>query len=396
MTLQNSTGFLIKIKMFTFLRRGGIKWKFLVCVLVVLLLLFIIVKLDGSENDLYDGGETFRDPEEEVPEDRLLNLPRFKYLLQPSGCMNTKDPWLGIILVTSYVGHDDVRAVHRQGISATELQAMGFMRFFLLAGIPEDDQFITQRSIHAEQRKFGDLIQGDFVENYRNLTYKHVMGLKWAVNRCAHAKFIIKIDDDSVYDIFRVYNYLKEEAQSLTREGLFLAGYLFKHQKPIRREVDKHYVSHVEYSATEFPTYLSGWLYITNPRTARSLLREANRKEFFWIDDTYVTGILAEDLPITFIDLTEWFSANPDFIDCCIRDMKRFNLQCEFVIGPNGGDTKLLAIFQSEARRCFQSQPSICRTRNGAGENIRNTCVTAYKDVLRSSHGNAIVRPIKL
>lgn len=395
--MEISTAFHIKIEMFTFFRRGGFRWRIVVCVLVVLVILLVIVKLDRSGDGLYRDMERLADSEEDLPEDQLLNLDSFKYILQPSACREKKDPWLGIILVTSYVGHDDVRAVHRQGISGTELRKMGLIRIFLVAGIPKDEQFITQNSINSEQRKFGDLLQGDFTENYRNLTYKHFMGLKWAIKRCAHAKFIIKIDDDSVYDIFRLYNYLKkEEGKSLAREKLFLAGYLFKHQKPIRREADKHFVSQDEYPGTEFPTYLSGWLYITNARTARSLIQEAPGKKFFWIDDTYVTGILAEDLPINFIDLTEWFSANPDFLDCCVRDLKRFNLQCEFVIGPNGGDTKLLSIFQAEARRCFQSQPPICRQRLGAGENIRNTCVTAYKDVLRSNHGNAIVRPIKL
>lgn len=219
------------------------------------------------------------------------------------------------------------------------------------------------------------------------------MGLRWAAQRCSHAKYIVKIDDDSVYDVYRVHTYLTKH-EVVYQDRSFLAGYIFQHQKPIRLEADKHYVTQEEYAGEEFPRYLSGWLYLTNPNTARQLVREAQKKKFFWIDDTYVTGMLAEDLSIEFIDLTVWFSANPDFLDCCVRDLKRFKWECEFVVGPNGGDTKLLSLFQAEARKCFQTD--VCAERRGSAQNIRNTCVTEYKDVLRNNHGSAIVRPIKL
>lgn len=366
--------------------------KSLIYLTLVLVLFIIIWKLDSEENVTYPG-DLESHQEEIFQENQLFDLHKFKYILESNVCLKQRTNLLGIILVTSYVGHDDVRAAHREGISQSELLKLGLARVFLLAKIPSKEKFITQNGIASEQRKFGDLVQGDFIENYRNLTYKHVMGLRWAVSRCSHAKFIIKIDDDSVYDIFRVYKYLKANEND-SGEHPFLAGYIFNHQKPIRIEADKHFVAESEYSGDEFPRYLSGWLYITNPFTSRLLIKETMKKPFFWIDDTYVTGILAEDLSIDFIDLTEWFSANPDFLECCVKDLIRFQLECEFVVGPNGGDTKLLPLFQAEARKCFQNNS--CRERKGPGQNLRNTCVTANKDLLRANHGSAIIRPIKL
>lgn len=334
--------------------------------------------------------------EEVLDENRLLNLDNFRFLLEPNVCAGHKDPQLGIIIVTSYVGHDDVRAAHRKAISQSELNSMGLSRVFLLAQVPAAERFITQSSISSEQRKFGDLLQGNFIESYRNLTYKHLMGLRWAAKKCAHAQYIIKLDDDAVYDIYRLHEYLKANRDRLSSGRPFLAGYVFQHQKPIRLEADKHFVTHDEFPGAEFPKYLSGWLYLTNARTVRLLLKETQRKRFFWIDDTYVTGVLAEDQPtIEYTDLTEWFSANPDFIDCCLRDLKRFNWRCEFLVGPNGGDTQLLPLFQRESQKCYQGE-NICKDRKGPDQDIRNTCVTEYKDLLRLNHGSAIVRPIKL
>lgn len=334
--------------------------------------------------------------EDESQESRLFDLDHFRFTLpEPKLCDNPRNTLLGIIIVTSYVGHDDVRAAHRKGISQSELAQLGLARIFLVAQIPPSERFITQNGVLSEQRKFGDLLQGDFLESYRNLTYKHVMGLRWAVKKCSHASFIIKIDDDSVYDLHRVTEYLQEN-ESRLRGRAFLAGYVFQHQKPIRLQADKHFVTHEEFAGEQFPKYLSGWLYLTNARTAKLLIRGTHTKKFFWIDDTYVTGILAQDQPsIEFIDLTPWFSANPDFFDCCLRDLKRFQLKCEFLVGPNGGDTQLLPLFQAEARKCFRS--NACKERQGSAQNIRNTCVTEYKDLLRlNHHGAAIVRPIKL
>lgn len=368
----------------------------LVLALLLVAFLVIIVKL-GTDEDVADVDSGFVGENEEVlDENRLLNLDNFRFLLEPNVCAGHKDPQLGIIIVTSYVGHDDVRAAHRKAISQSELKGMGLSRVFLLAQVPAAERFITQSSISSEQRKFGDLLQGNFIESYRNLTYKHLMGLRWAAKKCAHAQYIIKLDDDAVYDIYRLHEYLKANRDRLSSGRTFLAGYVFQHQKPIRLEADKHFVTHDEFPGAEFPKYLSGWLYLTNARTVRLLLKETQRKRFFWIDDTYVTGILAEDQPtIEYTDLTQWFSANPDFIDCCLRDLKRFNWRCEFLVGPNGGDTQLLPLFQRESKKCYQGD-NICKDRKGPDQDIRNTCVTEYKDLLRLNHGSAIVRPIKL
>ena len=44
---------------------------------------------------------------------------------------------------------------------------------------------------------------------------------------------------------------------------------------------------------------VSGWLYVVSQDVARDLVLKSTVVPFFWIDDTYVTGILAEQLSIT-------------------------------------------------------------------------------------------------
>ena len=52
-----------------------------------------------------------------------------------------------------------------------------------------------------EVEQMGDIVQGDFLDSYRNLSYKNVMGVLWAAEFCAQAEFVVKADDDMFVDL---------------------------------------------------------------------------------------------------------------------------------------------------------------------------------------------------
>ncbi len=299
---------------------------------------------------------------------------------------------LGIIIVTSYVGHDEVRSAHRQALSQQKLRSMGLLRVFLLADIPSTEKFIVQRSIYDESDRFEDIVQGNFVEAYRNLTYKHVMGLRWAASECSFAKYIIKVDDDTVFDVFHLVSYLEnlESTLDYANEHL-LAGYVLDGKKPIRLQASKWYVTFQEFSEYVYPDYLSGWLYITNPRTARSLVAESQIQPYFWIDDTWVTGVLREKRNIPLTKLNKWFSANSQFLDCCVDDARNHSYKCDYHVGPNGGDPKLIKAFMNAMEECYEKN---CVERT-PGQSVKQTCVGQVKNII-GQHGEAVVKSIKL
>lgn len=74
--------------------------------------------------------------------------------------LNTFHTISAIIIVTSYVGHDDVRSAHRMAISKAELANANILRVFLLAEIPAKEKFIKQEAIESEHRHFNDIVQG--------------------------------------------------------------------------------------------------------------------------------------------------------------------------------------------------------------------------------------------
>lgn len=66
-----------------------------------------------------------------------------------------------IIIVTTYIGHDEVRSAHRSAISQSILRELGLLRVFLLAEIPAHEKFITQQAILDESHHFNDIVQGE-------------------------------------------------------------------------------------------------------------------------------------------------------------------------------------------------------------------------------------------
>jgi hypothetical protein len=50
--------------------------------------------------------------------------------------------------------------------------------------------------LEDESNLYQDMVIGPFLDSYRNLTYKHVMALKWVHYHCPEARYVLKSDDD--------------------------------------------------------------------------------------------------------------------------------------------------------------------------------------------------------
>lgn len=309
----------------------------------------------------------------------------------------------GLLLITSYVGHRTLRNVHRNALNQTYLNSLGFRRVFLLAAVPKTEYFVKQYQLEDEQRKYGDLIQGDFQDTYRNLSYKHSMGLGWAVYNCyLETYFYVKLDDDIVFDIFHLREYLLhliESRDRLIQSNHFISGYITNASTPIREKNNKWYVSYEEYPHEQYPASVSGWLYITTPATAARIFQLSQilwqKSKVFWIDDIWITGIIRERLGIPLRQegiINDWFTPSGALLACCIKDLKESHLECPYYVGPNDGDSQRLLSFLSEIQKCYtNSTQCVKRTQR----HLHNTCVGIYRKYL-PEHGVPKMVSIKL
>ncbi|XP_026477555.1 beta-1,3-galactosyltransferase 5-like, partial [Ctenocephalides felis] len=282
-----------------------------------------------------------------------------------------------------------LRSAHRRALSNEQLWDIQFKRVFLLANIPKKDKYaITQEALNNENERFHDMIQGNFEEAYRNLTYKHIMGLKWATENCRHVEFIIKMDDDIIVDIYGILHVIDQNVQPKE----LLMGYVLKDMTPKREPANKWFVKHEEFASTTYPTFLSGWLYITNPHTAKLLVAESENIPYFWIDDVYVTGILADSLNIKHTSINKYYTVHPEYIECCINDWKKYQFKCDFLICTNGNDFNLFVKFATLALNCNKLYKCLDRPFD---KKLENTCV-AHRRINPPDRGESIIQSIKL
>ena len=60
--------------------------------------------------------------------------------------------------------------------------------------------------LEAESRHFKDIVQGDFLDTYDNLSYKNIFGKLWVTHFCEQAEFVVKTDDDFFIDLYATYH----------------------------------------------------------------------------------------------------------------------------------------------------------------------------------------------
>ncbi|XP_052897243.1 lactosylceramide 1,3-N-acetyl-beta-D-glucosaminyltransferase [Anopheles moucheti] len=153
----------------------------------------------------------------------------------------------------------------------------------------------SQRSIERESRLHDDIVQGNFVDAYRNMTYKHVMALKWFVYHCPGARYVLKTDDDVFINTPVLYNAL---ARVAPQRNLLLCQLVTK--LSVKRTYrSKWFVSWREYPARYYPPHCPGYSILYSPDVAWQLYREAQRQPFFWIDDVHITGTVAQQVNVT-------------------------------------------------------------------------------------------------
>ncbi|KAK2710318.1 hypothetical protein QYM36_013837 [Artemia franciscana] len=258
-----------------------------------------------------------------------------------------------VCLISSDPKRKDFRmALRNFFVKVKELRIVGYF----LIGEAKDESL--DQDIYSEDRIFQDIIKGSFTDHYKNLTLKHLMGLQWANESCPGAEYYIKQDDDTAVDIIQLVDEFKVKVndENTTRE-LIIGGISIEgdYKAPQRDPDSKWYVNNNEYSKDEYPPFLSGWAYITNLQTIKSILNQTYYHTFFWIDDVLITGTLANAAGIKHASLNERAGSTEDDIKCCNRYPTD---RCWIVIGPTS-DPEMLNEYLMNVEACITSKKCV-------------------------------------
>jgi len=210
----------------------------------------------------------------------------------------------------------------------------------------------SQAEVEEESRLESDIVQGDFIDSYHNLTYKNVMGLLWATEYCSGAGVIVKTDDDMWLDlhaistISRAFNFNGEQLACTVLNNLTV-------ERSGKWAVSEK-VSEEEIGYSIYPPACSGWLYLISSATAASLLQAATGAKYFWIDDVWVTGILRQSVGLQLTNIPATITTSSSHLMMSKAMQSQLSWHWDFLAGPAPSFEEATSLQLIErARLCF-------------------------------------------
>lgn len=204
------------------------------------------------------------------------SLPDTQLLTSPGVCGDGGGDGVDILtLVHSAVENVEARENIRDswGRDKTSLGIVSVVVFIL--GV--SNNATEQQQLQQESLLHGDIVQGEFLDTYRNMSYKNLLGLHWVTLYCSKVKMIVKTDDDYFVDLYGIHHIAQELlANPAFRNGSLLACPMLVNSK-VFRDFNDPYTGRWAISESELPpARLSKWQ------------KKGSKRDFY---PTYCTGI---------------------------------------------------------------------------------------------------------
>lgn len=222
---------------------------------------------------------------------QLVDIP-FQFLRTPV----CKQTYKFLVIVHTSPANRNRRNLLRETWANVNETDIGIL---FLTGLERDKTL--QMELNKEMRQYGNFIHGDFLDTYKNLTYKHIMGLKYVYYHCPNIQYVVKVDDDVFVNVQILKSFFETFLQRYGRTKNILCSTRIGHS--VLRD-GKWAVNTTEYPNTTYPPHCPGFA-IIYPKTAVELLYNvAQETKFFWIDDVHVTGTVAKNAGVGHVDIS--------------------------------------------------------------------------------------------
>ncbi len=139
----------------------------------------------------------------------------FPYMINnPHLCMGV-DRLYFIILIVSAADHFGQLAALRRTWPQQDLMAQyPFQTVYLIGNTYNED---VQRRLIEENANNHDIVQSDFKDSYHNLTLKVLTGLKWVIQYCHQARYVLRANDDVYQDTLNIVQVLECNYSTIRR-----------------------------------------------------------------------------------------------------------------------------------------------------------------------------------
>jgi len=204
-----------------------------------------------------------------------------------------------VVYVHSSLGHHQHRFAIRKTWGNVSQYGVPVRVVFVVGQRPREVLPSYEALVQEEVRSYGDLLQSNFLDTYRNLTRKAVAGLKWVTEHCRSAKYVLKTDDDTFVNLYLLLRLLNLQ----TKHGKYGKNVLVCNvcKTPVSR-VGKWKATIEECSIDEYPRFCQGIAFVMTIDVAITLYNASNYVPLLWMDDVYITGFLPALLPAGTVD----------------------------------------------------------------------------------------------
>ena len=228
-------------------------------------------------------------------------------IFSPS-CPNPPTPPIQLMfLISSTATHFKQRRAIRE--TWTLINDSTIQHVFLLALHPN----VTQNELELEHQKHGDILLGNFVESYGNLTLKTIMGYEWYREHCPRVKFLMKTDDDMFISTNNLITFARKEI----RDGAVMVGFCPEVPHHPRRSPVGHRwaVSLDQYPDKYYPQYCCGCGYIISGAVAKDVAFAMKWLPVLPLEDVF-TGLAVNRLSydVTILNRPEQFPSMGGYI----------------------------------------------------------------------------------
>ncbi|XP_033737073.1 beta-1,3-galactosyltransferase 1-like [Pecten maximus] len=230
--------------------------------------------------------------------EKPINVFDHRYIIHPDQTCIGSDTIKVLFIVKSSPDHNVKRAIIRE--TWADRKRFPWLRTVFSFGIPKNGKSLLD--LQEESTKFNDILLVNYSDDYYNLTLKTMSGLRWAATNCAHASYVVSIDDD----IYVAPDFLLSFLDKLpvrTAENLY-HGHLIHETAPVRDRngpFRKWYVSINEYPFQTYPNYIFGGFVIMSMSTVKTFTIAAMYTKLLKFEDVYL-GILAARVGIDATD----------------------------------------------------------------------------------------------
>ncbi|XP_074522570.1 beta-1,3-galactosyltransferase 1-like [Halichoeres trimaculatus] len=164
--------------------------------------------------------------------------------------------------------------------------------FFLLgqqSGVGVEE---LQEKLLEESKEYGDLIQSNFVDCYKNLTIKTMVMMEWLDTYCSGTPYAMKIDSDMFLNVPNLIRMLLNSTKTNYLTGLVVRG-----GAVLRDPKSKWYIPASLYPREFFPPYVYGMAYIFSLDLAKTLVEASKHVKPIYLEDVFV-GLCMQHLRI--------------------------------------------------------------------------------------------------